>query len=50
MAGARSGYMAIIQQKAPKAVYFHCTPHRLNLAIVSACTILSYQKCRIIHW
>ena len=36
--------MAIIQQKAPKAVYFHCASHRLNLAIVSACSISSFKN------
>lgn len=36
--------MAIIQQKAPKAVYFHCASHRLNLAVVSACNISAYKN------
>lgn len=44
MAGARSGYMAIIQQKVPKAVYFHCASHCLNLAIVSACNISAFKN------
>ena len=44
MAGARSGCMAIIQQKVPKAVYFHCASHRLNLAIVSACNISAFKN------
>ena len=44
MAGARSGCMTIIQQKAPKAVYFHCASHRLNLAIVSACSISAFKN------
>ena len=37
MSGARSGCQAIVQQQAPKAMYFHCSAHRLNLAVVSAC-------------
>ncbi len=36
--------MAIIKQKAPKAVYFLCASHRLNLAIVSACKISAFQN------
>ncbi len=34
MSGARSGVKAVIQEAAPKALYFHCAAHRLNLAIV----------------
>ena len=33
MSGARSGCQAIVQQQAPKAMYFHCCAHRLNLAV-----------------
>ncbi len=44
MSGAKSGCMASIKQKAPKAVYFHCASHRLNLAIVSACKISAFQN------
>ena len=44
MSGARSGCMAIIQLKVPKAVYFHCAAHRLNLAIVSACNISAFKN------
>ena len=44
MAGARSGCMAIIQQQAPKAAYFHCAAHRLNLAVVSACKIQEFKN------
>ena len=36
--------MAIIWQKSPKAVYFHCASHRLNLAIVSACSISAIKN------
>ncbi len=44
MSGARSGCPAIIQQQAPKAVYVHCSSHRLNLAIVSACKIAAFKN------
>ena len=36
--------MAIIWPKSPKAVYFHCASHRLNLAIVSACSISAIKN------
>ena len=44
MSGARSGCQAIVKQKAPKAIYFHCSAHRLNLAVVSACTIPAFKN------
>ena len=44
MSGARSGCQAIVRQEAPKAIYVHCSAHRLNLAIVSACKILSFKN------
>ena len=44
MAGARSGSLAVIQQKVPKAVYFHCASHRLNLAVVLASSINQLTK------
>ena len=44
MSGARSGCQAVIQQQAPKAVYVHCSSHRLNLAIVSASSIAALGK------
>lgn len=31
MPGARSGCQANVKQKAPKAIYFHCSAHRLTL-------------------
>ena len=39
MSGTRRGCKSIIQQQAPKATYYHCAAHKLNLAIVSACKI-----------
>ena len=44
MSGAVAGCKSIIQQQAPKAVYFHCAAHRLNLAIVSACSIQAFKN------
>ena len=44
MSGARSGCQAVIQRHAPKAVYVHCSSHRLNLAIVSACKIAAFRN------
>ena len=50
MSGSRKGCH---QQQAPKAVYVHCSSHKLNLAIVSTCKIFLtlclknyYQQCR----
>ena len=44
MSGARSGVKAIVQEDAPKAMYYHCAAHRLNLAIVSACRIQAFKN------
>ena len=44
MSGARSGCHAIIQQSAPKAEYFHCAAHQLNLAVVAACKIQAFRS------
>ena len=44
MSGACSGCQAIVQQQAPKAMYFHCSAHRLNLAVVSACKIPAFKN------
>lgn len=44
MSGARSGCISIIQQVAPLAMYYHCAAHRLNLAIVSACSIQAFKN------
>lgn len=44
MSGAKSGCKAIIQKEAPLAMYFHCAAHRLNLAIVSSCTISAFKN------
>lgn len=39
MSRARAGVKSIVQEAAPKAIYYHCAAHRLNLAVVSACKI-----------
>ena len=44
MAGARSGYKAIILQQAPMALYTHCAAHQLNLAVVAACSIQVFKN------
>ena len=46
MSGARCGCRAIIQQKAPMALYIHCAAHQLNLAIVSACRIQAFRNTK----
>lgn len=37
MSSANKGAQKVVQQYADKAVYVHCSSHRLNLVIVSAC-------------
>ena len=44
MAGARSGVKAVVQEFAPKTMYFHCAAHRLNLSVVSACSIQAFKN------
>ena len=44
MSGARSGVKSIIQKAAPKAMYYHCAAHRLNLSVVSACSIHAFKN------
>ena len=39
MAGARSGVSSRILQDHPKALYFHCASHRLNLVIAASCKL-----------
>ncbi len=43
MSGTRSGVKAVVQE-APKAMYYHCAAHRLNLAVVSACSIQAFKN------
>ena len=35
MCGSRAGCQALLQKEAPKALYIHCSSHKLNLVIVS---------------
>ena len=44
MSGARAGAKSIVQEVAPKAMYYHCAVHRLNLSVVSACTIQGFKN------
>ena len=37
--GARSGVKAVVQEEAPKVLYYHCAAHHVNLSVVSACSI-----------
>lgn len=44
MSGAVAGCRSLVQKEEPMAVYFHCAAHRLNLAIVSACSIQAFKN------
>ena len=44
MSGTVAGCRSLIQQEEPMAVYFHCAAHRLNLAIVSACSVQAFKN------
>ena len=44
MSGEKSGVQKRIRDIQPKALYTHCAGHSLNLAIVSACTVLSVRN------
>ena len=35
---------AVVQEEAPKALYYHCAAHRLNLSVVSACSIQAFKN------
>ena len=39
MAGRYKGAASVIQRNYPKAVYFHCAAHALNLCILAACNV-----------
>ncbi|XP_066274145.1 52 kDa repressor of the inhibitor of the protein kinase-like [Branchiostoma lanceolatum] len=43
MAGIRNGCAANFQQTAPRAPYFHCASHDLNLALCKACKVKEIQ-------
>lgn len=44
MSASRAGCQVLIQKEAPKAIYVHCSSHKLNLAIVSACKISTFKN------
>ena len=44
MAGARSVVKSVVQEFAPKAMYLHFAAHRLNLSVVSACSIQTLKN------
>ena len=48
MSGARSGCKTVVQQEAPLAMYFHCAAHRLNLAVVSSCSIQAFKMLNLV--
>ena len=39
--GKTNGAAAIIQSEFPKAMYFHCASHKLNLCVVHSCKLTS---------
>ena len=44
MAGSRSGVSTRIVAENPKALYFHCSSHRLNLALASCSKIRAVKN------
>jgi hypothetical protein len=44
MAGRFQGVQARISHLYPGAVYVHCYAHKLNLALVEACSVVSVQR------
>ena len=40
----RSGVKAVVQEEAPKVMYYHCASHQLNLSVVSACSIQALKN------
>ena len=41
MCGKSKGVSSILLKKFPKALYFHCASHKLNLCVVKACKLPS---------
>ena len=48
MAGKLKGCAARFRQEVPRAIYYHCASHQLNLALSAACRIPEIQ-CAISH-
>ena len=44
MAGYKSGCSAYISDRYPLALYFHCSSHRLNLAVIDGCKIRTVKN------
>lgn len=44
MGGKSKGAASIICSKFPKALYFHCTSHKLNLCIARSCKLNSVMN------
>ena len=44
MSGNLNGCQAKFQESVPKATYYHCSSHQLNLALSKACTVPSIQS------
>ena len=44
MSGPCNGAAAIVRRQYPKAIYTHCTAHRLNLSVVSACKMQNVRN------
>lgn len=44
MSSERKGVSGRILQKNPKALYVHCSSHRLNLVVAKACSILPVKN------
>lgn len=43
MAGEQNGVHVILQKNfMPRAIYFHCMAHRLNLVICDVCCVVPY--------
>ena len=45
MSGCKNGVQARIREKQPKAIYTHCSGHKLNLSIVSSCSVPPIRNC-----
>ena len=44
MSGHLNGCQAKFRESVPKATYYHCSSHQLNLALSKACTVPSIQS------
>ena len=44
MSGECKGAACILRQDYPKALYFHCASHKLNLCVVNSCQLRSFAN------